>query len=373
MSSIFFGSAQDAVHNFGHLKIHNQGAVGFHHNFFNDGITDDNLGLAGFYSDIPIYIDGAFTPVFYDMEIMASNDLFLGVSVHVANNTNYILGDIVTPRTQSSINLDYLDNTFYSGNNDLRKVDGFSALTNKTNFTFPIGYGNRLRALQISSDINITEARSAYFLENPDNPTTLTSKFYTSQKADDISAVSTFEFWCLEGTIPSWIELTWDTESNLQEFVDDIEDLKIVGYHAENDRWENLGGLNISGDLDAGSISSEVFIADEYSSLTFGSSKVEVIITLGNYILTPNNDGINDFLVIDGIERSPKNELQIFNRWGRMVYSAEDYQGTFNGVANVNMVVEESDGLPDGIYFYIIDLKDIGLKYQGYMYLIYQL
>jgi hypothetical protein len=56
-----------------------------------------------------------------------------------------------------------------------------------------------------------------------------------------------------------------------------------------------------------------------------------------------------------------------------MVYSAEDYQGTFNGVANVNMVVEESDGLPDGIYFYIIDLKDIGLKYQGYMYLIYQL
>ena len=39
-------------------------------------------------------------------------------------------------------------------------------------------------------------------------------------------------------------------------------------------------------------------------------------IELDNYYMTPNGDGQNDVLTIEGIENSPNNSLQIFNRYG---------------------------------------------------------
>lgn len=363
------GLAQEALHNFGNLKIHPDGAIGFHHDFINDGISDDNFGTTGFFSDDKINILGAFRPVFNDMEIMVANGLFLEVGVRVKNNTNYILGDIVTPRNLTDINLDYLDNTFYSGNNNFRKIDGFSSLTNKEEFTFPIGDEDRLRALTISSLQLIQNAKSAYFFENPDFPSTFSSSFDTAQKADDVDGVSTFEFWYLDSSVPSSATISWVEESDLSSFVDDLENLKVIGWHTGNEQWENLGGLNISGDFNSGVITSDVFIPNDYDVITFGTSTVNLI-TLDNYILTPNGDGINDFLEIEEVEMSPNNELKVFNRWGRLVYSKENYKNTFTGKANVNMVVQQKLNLEDGIYFYIINLKDLKLKFQGYMYII---
>jgi gliding motility-associated-like protein len=362
--------AQEALQNFGNLKIHNQGSVGFHHDFINNGITDDNFGTAGFFSDNSINILGAFRPVFNDMEIMVANDLFLEVGVRVKNNTNYILGDVVTPRNQTDVNLDYLDNTFYIGNDNLRKIDGFSSLTNKQEFTFPIGDDDRLRSLRIFATEVIPNAKSAYFFEDPNTPSDLSNNYYTAQKADDVESVSTYEFWYLDGMIPARVHVTWDEQSNLSDFVDDLENLKVVGWHTQNQQWENLGGTTISGDFNSGEITSEIFLANDYSILTFGSSSKSILMTLDNYILTPNGDGVNDFLVIDEIERSPNNTLKIFNRWGRLVYSKDDYANTFYGKANVDMVIQKELSLPDGIYFYIIDLEDLNLKFQGYLYLI---
>lgn len=364
------GWSQEAFQNFGNLKIHEEGAIGFYHDFINNGITDDNFGTTGFYSDNSINILGAFRPVFNDMEIMVANDLFLEVGVRVKNNTNYILGDVVTPRNQTDVNLDYLDNTFYIGNDNLRKIDGFSSLTNKQEFTFPIGDDDRLRAITIFSSQLIPNAKSAYFYENPNTPSVFSSNFYTGQKESNLESISTFEFWYLDGAIPSSVQMTWDDDSNLSAFVDEIDNLKVVGWHTENQQWENLGGLQLSGNLNAGQINSEIFIPDDYSIITFGSGYENVLITLDNYILTPNGDGVNDFLEIDEIERSPNNTLKIFNRWGRMVYSKQDYKNTFNGKANVNMVVQKELNLPDGIYFYIINLDDLKMKFQGYLYLI---
>lgn len=362
--------AQEALHNFGNLKIHNEGAIGFHHDFINNGNADDNFGTAGFFSNNRIYILGAFRPVFNDMEIMVANDLFLEVGVRVKNNTNYILGDVVTPRNQTDIYLDYLDNTFYIGDDNLRKVDGYSSIKNKEQFTFPIGDDDRLRALTISSLQVIPTAKSAYFFENPNIPITFSSNFDTTKKAGDVFSVSTFEFWYLDGEIPAWITLNWDEQSNVSDFVNEVQDLRIVGWHTENKRWENLGGLKINGDFNSGQITSDTFIPINYSIITFGSSLETVIKNLDNYILTPNNDGNNDFLEIEAVSSSPNNSLQIFNRWGRMVYSKENYTNTFDGKSNVNMVVQNKLNLPDGIYFYIIDLKDIKIKHQGYLYLI---
>jgi len=66
--------------------------------------------------------------------------------------------------------------------------------------------------------------------------------------------------------------------------------------------------------------------------------------------LSPNGDGINDFLLIDSIARYPDNKLQIMNRSGQLIFEAIGYDNStrvFDGHSNKNGVMQ----LP-GTYFY---------------------
>lgn len=361
--------AQEALHNFGNLKIHDTGAVGFHHDLINDGFTDDNKGLAGFFSNENIIISGAFKPIFEDLEIMVANDLFLEVSVGVTNNTNFILGNVITPRNLIDINLEYFQNAFYNGDINATKVDGYAAITNKQNFTFPIGDENKLRPLGISSEMNIASAKSAYFFEDPNNPSTFDTSFNTNQFTNILTTVSTREFWDIDGETPSKVRITWDAQSKVDDLVNAIGDLRIVGWHSAKEIWEDLGISNHKGNFNAGEITSDTFTPNDYAVITFGGSSDKNNTALANYLITPNNDGVNDFLVIKEIALSPNNLLNIYNRWGRSVYAEENYTNLFEGKANTNTFAGKNKILPAGLYFYTIELHDIDVIHQGYLYI----
>jgi gliding motility-associated-like protein len=66
---------------------------------------------------------------------------------------------------------------------------------------------------------------------------------------------------------------------------------------------------------------------------------------------SPNGDGYNDFYVIRGIQGYPDSQLDIFNRWGNLVYSKKGYSNDWNGVGN------SGNELPDGTYFIVVDLN----------------
>ena len=94
-------------------------------------------------------------------------------------------------------------------------------------------------------------------------------------------------------------------------------------------------------------------------------------------VITSNNDGMNDWLVISNIQFYPENTLKVFNRWGRLVYQIENY-GTdestlFRGYANVGGPVNSGDKLPTGTYFFLLeyksDFEDKVLKEDGYIYI----
>lgn len=63
-------------------------------------------------------------------------------------------------------------------------------------------------------------------------------------------------------------------------------------------------------------------------------------------LISPNGDGVNDFLEFGCLEEYPNNRLSIFNRWGSKVYEAapynNDWQGEWNG-----------HPLPASVYFYV--------------------
>lgn len=68
-------------------------------------------------------------------------------------------------------------------------------------------------------------------------------------------------------------------------------------------------------------------------------------------IITPNDDGLNDFHDIEAIGEQGY-ELTVFNRWGEQVYStridSDSAQGNFNGRT------ENGSMLPSGTYFYML-------------------
>jgi gliding motility-associated-like protein len=83
---------------------------------------------------------------------------------------------------------------------------------------------------------------------------------------------------------------------------------------------------------------------------------------------SPNSDGINDLFVIKGIENYPTLSVNIYNRWGSLVFEASPYLNNWNGKSNSGVTVG-GDDLPIGTYFYIIDLGNGSPILKGTIYL----
>ena len=100
-------------------------------------------------------------------------------------------------------------------------------------------------------------------------------------------------------------------------------------------------------------------ISDDGMPQQTATAKVTVTVTVADInvptAFTPNGDGYNDYFEIPGIETYPHCHLQIYNRWGSLVYSAKSYGNTWDGKSNASNVLFGSE-LPEGTYFYHLDL-----------------
>ena len=75
---------------------------------------------------------------------------------------------------------------------------------------------------------------------------------------------------------------------------------------------------------------------------------------------TPNGDGINDFWVIENLALYPNSRLQVFNRYGQILYDSKKYTGDWDGTY-------KNKPLPSGTYYYIIDLNGVRVAKKGYV------
>ncbi|MGJ8667243.1 MAG: gliding motility-associated C-terminal domain-containing protein, partial [Patiriisocius sp.] len=85
---------------------------------------------------------------------------------------------------------------------------------------------------------------------------------------------------------------------------------------------------------------------------------------------SPNSDGINDLFVVSCIEKFPNNTLQIFNRYGSLVYKKNRYDNSWDGCANVNGVANKDEVLPSDTYYYVLDLKDNKDPLVGWIFIV---
>ncbi len=71
-------------------------------------------------------------------------------------------------------------------------------------------------------------------------------------------------------------------------------------------------------------------------------------------VITPNNDGLNDALIIPCADSNPT-AIKIFNRWGDLVYESNNYNNDWAGT-------HDGNNLPPGPYYYILEVNASGAE-----------
>jgi gliding motility-associated-like protein len=103
------------------------------------------------------------------------------------------------------------------------------------------------------------------------------------------------------------------------------------------------------------------------------TAKVTIVIEPNDLTIptgfSPDKDGVNETFVITGIEKFPNAILQIYNRWGNLVFESEiPYRNDWDGTSNVRGVAFGSD-LPEATYFYLLETGTEEKPYSGYVIL----
>ena len=95
-----------------------------------------------------------------------------------------------------------------------------------------------------------------------------------------------------------------------------------------------------------------------------------------NNLLTLNGNDDNSQLNIKNVSYFPKNQLQIYNRYGKQVWSGTNYNNrtnTFIGKSNVSGVYKRQEYLPTGTYYYVFtyfnEYMNINQESEGFIYI----
>jgi hypothetical protein len=123
------------------------------------------------------------------------------------------------------------------------------------------------------------------------------------------------------------------------------------------------GGTPLSSDYLL--VNSQVLYAATYNSTTGCESLDRQTITIttfdcevkANNLLTLDGNNLNDNLNIINIESFPANEIEIYNRYGQVVWRTDNYNNTtntFKGRANYGGIYRINDNLPTGTYYYVL-------------------
>ena len=79
--------------------------------------------------------------------------------------------------------------------------------------------------------------------------------------------------------------------------------------------------------------------------------------TVYNYI-SVNNDGKNDSFFIEGLRDIFVNfKLEVYNRWGVLIWTGNNQTPNWDGIATRGILVDDN-AMPDGTYYYVLDLND---------------
>ncbi|MES2778322.1 MAG: gliding motility-associated C-terminal domain-containing protein, partial [Bacteroidota bacterium] len=80
---------------------------------------------------------------------------------------------------------------------------------------------------------------------------------------------------------------------------------------------------------------------------------------------SPNKDNVHDFFVIENPD-GYSIYFAVYNRWGNLIYEKDNYDNSWDGIAQKGIIIGDGEGVPDGTYFYIVEYTDANGKRQKF-------
>lgn len=155
---------------------------------------------------------------------------------------------------------------------------------------------------------------------------------------------------CPEAFSSTAVEIGFEQADFLQSM-----DLASVAFSSGiSDSVRNAGNAGYSGTVQKGSVTGLDLISQPYITLArrYADSEKPPLNVLN--LVTPNDDGLNDYLHIENIEAYPNSLVSVFDRWGTKIYEGASYNNRdirFEGNANRSLNRGASES---GTYFYLI-------------------
>jgi gliding motility-associated-like protein len=140
----------------------------------------------------------------------------------------------------------------------------------------------------------------------------------------------------------------------------DPKNIVVVQSASPTETFTSIGRSFFEGETDNGRVVSDQHVTMPFIALATAEPGLKVY-----NAVSANDDGLNDFLMIENIENFPENKLSVFNRWGDKVFEIRDYDNAaraFKGWSNVQGEKE----LVNGTYFYVLELPQ-GETLRGFL------
>lgn len=346
-------------------QVVNDGDLYFFGHYKNDGdfayTTNSTTGYVVFKGLMPEKqkIEGNEPSYFYDTMFDKQ-----AVDEHAFHLTNEIVNGNEVKLHNGVVLMDkanggafvFLKGAYAMETSDISHVNGEVTKEGDEAFKYPIGDGGYYRFASISAPAAIADTYTGeYKFENSN------TQYPHSDKQPTIQSIDDKEYWIInqEGRTADSVLLTlsWHQATTPSGFyADGAQGLKVVRWDEGTSQWVDEGGIV---DYAAQTVTTVAKVGG-FGVFTLGMSPVtsddgdDVEITEG---VTPDGDGKNDYFIIRNINKY-KNNVEIVNRWGRKVFSTENYDtngNVFRGIAEGKGVINKGEKLPTGTYYYKVE------------------
>lgn len=221
---------------------------------------------------------------------------------------------------------------------------------------FPIGFDDKYLPVTL---LNATG-------DNPEIEFRVSEPNSNTQVAGALKEVSDKRIWTMEVLAGTFNGSQIGLNISVEGFSEPLAQWVVTEAASLQDPFRSLGQSSLTGNSAMGFIISEDEVSERLFTIGVVSEAPNNFISVINAV-SPNGDGMHDFLKILNIESFPDNQIRIFNRWGDKVFELSGYDNAdnvFRGVGNVN----DNHELLDGTYYYVIDLGS-GDKVNGFLVL----
>lgn len=299
----------------------------------------------------------------------AATPFLLAADISVSGNADFKKGIIDADSYNGKVIFE--SNATHTNTSNNSFVDGKVAKIGTAAFEYPVGDANYYRpSLHENSGNNADTYTSHYYLQNSD------ASYPHNSKQDNIQLINDKEYWEItkdNGLTDIVLTLTLNPDTTPSYIYQEMAgtEIQIVRWDNGEKKWISEGGVT---DEAQRMVTAKVSGYGIFTLARVTKTPEELDDLIVYNALSPNGDNKNDFFHIKGIDKYPDNSVEIYNRWGVLVYQTHGYNESdrvFNGFSDGRVTVNRGAGLPTGTYFYILKYKtETRVKEKsGYLYI----